>query len=92
MAGLALLVAVPLMMNWLILRERQFTIVGEATDWLQFWPVYLGAIGTIAMTIATFCTLKANQRQMASMIASEGAQLVFSLTRDYEYVFLKVTP
>lgn len=91
-AGFVLLIiVVPLMLNWFILRERQFSIVGNATDWLQFWPVYLGAIGTLAMTIATFCTLKANQRQMASMIASEGAQLVFSLTRDYEYVFLKVT-
>lgn len=91
-AGFVLLIiVVPLMLNCFILRERQFSIVGEATDWLQFWPVYLGAIGTLAMTIATFCTLKANQRQMASMIASEGAQLVFSLTRDYEYVFLKVT-
>lgn len=91
-AGFVLLIIiVPLMLNWFILRERQFSIVGNATDWLQFWPVYLGAIGTLAMTIATFCTLKANQRQMASMIASEGAQLVFSLTRDYEYVFLKVT-
>ena len=86
-----LIIVVPLMLNWFILRERQFSIVGNATDWLQFWPVYLGAIGTLAMTIATFCTLKANQRQMASMIASEGAQLVFSLTRDYEYVLLKVT-
>ena len=91
-AGFVLLIiVVPLMLNCFILRERQFSIVGEATDWLQFWPVYLGAIGTLAMTIATFCTLRANQRQMASMIASEGAQLVFSLTRDYEYVFLKVT-
>ncbi len=92
MVGLALFILlVPLVMNWLILRDRQFSVVGEATDWLQFWPVYLSAIGTLAMTIATFCTLRANQRQMASMIASEGAQLVFSLTRDYEYVFLKVT-
>lgn len=91
-AGLALLViVVPFIMNWFILRERQFAVVGEATDWLQFWPVYLSAIGTMAMTIATFCTLRANQRQMVSMIASEGAQLVFSLSRDYEYVFLKVT-
>ncbi len=90
--GLALLViVVPLIMNWLILRNRQFAVVGEATDWLHFWPVYLSAIGTMAMTIATFCTLRANQRQMASMIASEGAQLVFSLYGDYEYVLLKVT-
>lgn len=92
LVGLVLLIIVlPLTINWLILCERQFAIVGEATDWLQFWPVYLGAIGTIAMTIATFCTLKANQRQMASIIASEGAQLVFSLCSDYEYILLKVT-
>ncbi len=91
-AGLILLiVVVPLTLNWLILSERKFDIVGETTDWLQFWPVYLSAIGTIAMTIATFCTLKANQKQMASMIESEGAQLVFSLYSDYEYVLLKVT-
>lgn len=91
-AGLFLLIVVmPLLLNWLILRERRFDIVGTATDWLHFWPVYLSAIGTIAMTIATVCTLKAYQKQMASMIASEGAQLVFSLCSDYEYVLLKVT-
>lgn len=91
-AGISLLVVVvPLVLNWVLLRERQFDVVGEATDWLQFWPVYLSAIGTIAMTIATFCALKANQKQMASMIESEGAQLVFSLYSDYEYVLLKVT-
>ena len=88
---LLLLVAVPLLLNWLILQDRRFDVVGEATDWLQFWPVYLSAIGTIAMTIATFYTLRANQKQMASMIESEGAQLVFSLYSDYEYVLLKVT-
>ena len=85
------IIAVPFLLNWLLLRERQFDIVGEAIDWLQFWPVYLSAIGTIAMTIVTFCALRANQKQMASMIESEGAQLVFSLYSDWEYVLLKVT-
>ena len=90
--GLSLLVLiVPLALNWLILKERQFEVVGVGTDWLQFWPVYLSAIGTLAMSIATFYTLKANQKQMANMIESEGAQLVFSLYSDYEYVLLKVT-
>lgn len=88
---LLLLVAIPLLLNWLILQDRRFNVVGEATDWLQFWPVYLSAIGTIAMTIATFCALRANQKQIANTIESEGAQLVFSLYSDYEYVLLKVT-
>ena len=92
MAGLILLILViPIIINWLILRERHFDIAGSGTDWLQFWPVYLSAIGTIAMTIVTYCTLRENQKQIKSMIASEGAQLVFSLHRDYEYVLLKVT-
>ena len=86
-----LVVVLPFLMNWLILREQQFDIVGGASDWLQFWPVYLSAIGTIAMTIATFYTLRANQKQIESMIESEGAQLVFSLYSDYEYVLLKIT-
>ena len=85
------IVVLPLLLNWLILSERQFETVGEAKDWLQFWPVYLSAIGTMAMTVATFYTLKANQKQMANTIESEGAQLVFSLFSDYEYVLLKVT-
>lgn len=84
-------IILPFALNWLILKERQFDVVGEGPDWLQFWPVYLSAIGTLAMTIATFYTLKANQRQMDNMVKSEGAQLVFSLYSDYEYVFLKVT-
>ena len=86
-----LVALLPLMLNWLILIERRFDVVGEATDWLQFWPVYLSAIGTLIMTVATFYTLRANQKQMASMIESEGAQLVFSLYSDYEYVLVKVT-
>lgn len=91
-AGFILLVVlVPLALNGLILSERRFDVVGSGTDWLQFWPVYLSAIGTMAMTVATFYTLKANQKQMANMIESEGAQLVFSLYSDYEYVLLKVT-
>lgn len=91
LGSLLAVIFLPLMLNWLILRERQFNIVGEATDWLQFWPVYLSAIGTIAMTIATFYTLRANKKQIESITESEGAQLVFSLTKDYEYVLLKVT-
>ena len=91
-AGILLfIVAVPLLLNWFILKDRRFDVVGEAADWLQFWPVYLSAIGTIAMTIATFCALRANQKQLANAIESEGAQLVFSLYSDYEYVLLKVT-
>ena len=86
-----LVIVLPLLLNWLILSERCFDIVGGETDWLQFWPVYLSAIGTIAMAIATFYTVKMNQKQMASIIASEGAQLVFSLSCNYEYVLLKVT-
>ena len=86
-----LVALLPLILNWLILIGRRFDVVGVATDWLQFWPVYLSAIGTLIMTVATFYTLRANQKQMASMIESEGAQLVFSLYSDYEYVLLKVT-
>ena len=90
-AAILLLVAVPLLLNWLILQDRRFNVVGEATDWLQFWPVYLSAVGTFAMTIATFCALRANQKQILNTIESEGAQLVFSLCSDYEYILLKVT-
>ena len=52
--GISLFIVVlPLLLNWLIISERQFEIVGEAKDWLQFWPVYLSA-----MTVATFYTLR----------------------------------
>ena len=77
------IIVLPLILNWVILRERLFDIVGDTTDWLQFWPVYLSAIGTMGMTIATFFTLKDNRKQIASMIESEGAQLVFSLYSDF---------
>lgn len=86
-----LIIVVPLLLNWLLLRISQFDIVGVPSDWLQFWPVYLSAIGSMAMTIATFCTLRANKKQMENAIESEGAQLVFSLNSSYEYVLLKVT-
>ena len=91
LAVLILLFVLPFVINWFILHERCFDVVGDGTVWLQFWPVYLSAIGTLAMTIATFYTLKANQKQIANAVESEGAQLVFSLYSDYEYVLLKVT-
>ncbi len=70
-----LIIIVPLTLNWFILKERQFDVVGAGTDWLQFWPVYLSAIGTLAITIATFYTLKANQKQLDNMIESEGSAI-----------------
>lgn len=74
-----LVITMPLALNRLILKERQFDVVGEDRDWLQFWPVYLNAIGTLAMAITTFYTLKANQKQMADMIESEERSLFFTV-------------
>ena len=85
------IIVIPLLLNWLLLNESQFDIVGNSNDWLQFWPVYLSAIGTTAMAVVTLYTLQVNQKQMTSIVESEGAQLVFSLYKDYEYVLLKVT-
>jgi len=57
-------IALPLIINWLILRPRKFDIVGEGKDWLMFWSSFLSAIASFAMAFITWKTLKQNKEQL----------------------------
>ncbi len=57
-------IALPLIINWLILRPRKFDIVGEGKDWLMFWSSFLSAIASFAMVFITWKTLKQNKEQL----------------------------
>ena len=41
--GVALIFAIPIIINRLILLPKSFSFVGEGVDWLMFWGSYLGA-------------------------------------------------
>lgn len=41
---IAIILATPIIINWLILRPSCFEYIGTGVDWLSFWGGYLGAI------------------------------------------------
>ena len=41
----------PFVLNWLLLREAIFPVVGDGETWLSFWPVYLSAIASFGMIV-----------------------------------------
>ena len=56
-AALAILIGgIPYLINYLILKPKQFGIVGDTTTWLSFWGSYIGVV--ISATIAYFVLYK----------------------------------
>ena len=54
---------IPYIINYLILKQARFDIVGDGTHWLSFWASYLAAIASFVMIFFTWRTLKEMQRQ-----------------------------
>lgn len=62
-----IIVLAPILLNFILLLQigiPERLIVGDSKLWLSFWPTYLGAIGTFAMAIMTYKTLKQNNEQL----------------------------
>ena len=54
----------PLVLNFILLQEAFFPVVGGSVTWLSFWPTYLSTIVSLGMIILTYKSLKQNQKQI----------------------------
>ena len=61
-------IALPLIINWLILKPQLFNTVGDGSAWLLFWATYISAIASFAMVLITWLTLKESRHQNQSLI------------------------
>lgn len=60
-----IIVLFPILLNFILLIRIGIPaqlIIGDSKSWLSFWPTYFGAIGTFAMAIITYKTLKQNDK------------------------------
>lgn len=61
---LFLLTFFPYILNYFILSEKCWEVVGGPIEWLAFWPSYLSALASSVMIGFTARTLKNNQDQL----------------------------
>ena len=61
-------VAIPFIINGLILIPSKWEYVGEPKDWLVFWPSYLCAATSAVMIAFTARSLKSNDKLLANNI------------------------
>ena len=61
---IAVIVLIPILLNWLIQWQSFFEFVGKDTDWLMFWVTYISAIASFAMVFITWRTLQQNKEQL----------------------------
>lgn len=61
---IAIILATPIIINWLILRPSFFEYIGTGVDWLSFWGSYLGAIISAGVALAIlYIQRKDNEKQ-----------------------------
>ena len=85
----------PFVLNWLLLREAIFPVVGDGETWLSFWPVYLSAIASFGMIVFTYLSLQQNKKQLEELRLQreeeERARLVFSVIVYQTAFMLKIS-
>lgn len=84
------LIAAPIILNFILLLPAfvsEQLIIGTPQFWLEFWPIYIGAIGTFLMAIMTFKTLKQN----AELIKNQNTpKLSCSLAVGKDCIYIEI--
>lgn len=78
--GVLLIVIIPLLINWLILRPRWFNIVGQGNDWLMFWASYLG--GMLTAFVGVYTLYRTTNKQK-TVILLENKRLQIETLRNF---------
>ena len=85
-----LLITAPIILNFILLLPAYIPerlIIGTPQSWLEFWPVYIGAMGTFIMAIMTYKTIKQN----AELIKSQNTpRLSSSLAIGKECLYVEI--
>lgn len=79
-------IAIPYIINFLILSKRCWDVVGEGRDWLAFWPSYLSSIASAVMIGYTAITLKNNKQQLDELKRQWLEEHKPSLTVSYNMI------
>lgn len=58
-----IILALPVVINFILLIPAFSPIVGDGTHWLSFWASYLAAIASFAMVLITWWTLRESKKQ-----------------------------
>ena len=58
-----IVLALPVVINFILLIPAFSPIVGDGTHWLSFWASYLAAIASFAMVLITWWTLRESKKQ-----------------------------
>lgn len=64
LVAVAVVICLPILFNFLLLIPSFVPdkwLIGNPDYWLTYWPAYIGSIGTFAMAVTTFMTLKQNK-------------------------------
>ena len=84
------IIALPIIINWLILKPQLFNTVGDGSTWLLFWATYISAVASFAMVFITWLTLKESRHQNQSLIKQneelilQNSQQLSELKRQWE--------
>ena len=84
-----LIILIPVILNFVVnlpspLPEKY--IIGGPKDWLSFWAVYIGSIGSLIMTGVAFVTIMQNGRMAAQneKIIAQNEKQINEIVRQWE--------
>ena len=83
------IIVVPIFLNFLINLPSplpQKCIIGNAKDWLSFWGVYIGSIGSLIMAGVAFVTILQNNRivEQNESLLNQNKEQLNELKRQWE--------
>lgn len=84
-----IIVAIPIILNFIINIPSpipQKYVIGDTKDWLSFWGVYIGSIGSFMMVVVAFFTLIQNYRtvQQNEVLMAQNKEQLDELKRQWE--------
>ena len=84
-----IIVVIPIILNFIINIPSpipQKYIIGDTKDWLSFWGVYIGSIGSFMMVVVAFFTLIQNSRtvQQNEILVAQNKEQLDELKRQWE--------
>ena len=91
------ILAIPIILNFVIQLPAIFPVVGEPVNWLMFWATYLGAATSFLMIVYTALTLKQNKEQLDELKrqwneAHQPAIFAYMMSHEsYFYICIKNT-
>lgn len=73
--AILIILALPVVINFILLIPAFSPIVGDNTHWLSFWASYLATIASFAMVFITWLTIKKSKEQNDAILKQNKDQL-----------------